>query len=104
MLETIKFFFLGLIQGITEPIPVSSSGHLLILNHYFGVGIEEQQQLGFAVLVNFASLLAVLLIYRQDLIRLATNSVRYLMERSEKERADFRFVLFILLGTIPAAY
>ena len=58
MLETIKFFFLGLIQGITEPIPVSSSGHLLILNHYFGVGIEEQQQLGFAVLVNFASLLA----------------------------------------------
>lgn len=62
MVETIKFFLWDLIQGIAEPIPVSSSGYLLLLYHYFGVSIEGQKQLGFAVLVNFASLLAVLLI------------------------------------------
>ncbi|PTX64578.1 undecaprenyl-diphosphatase [Melghirimyces profundicolus] len=103
LLETIKFFFLGLIQGITEPIPVSSSGHLLLLYHYFGVGIEGQKQLGFAVLVNFASLLAVLLIYREDLSRLARNSLLYLKEQRSENKDDFQFVLFIILGTVPAA-
>lgn len=53
-------------------------------------------------MVNFASLLAVLLIYRDDLFRLAKNSALYLKDRSDEYQSDFKFVLFILLGTIPA--
>lgn len=102
-LEILKFLVLGLIQGVTEPIPVSSSGHLLLLYHFFGMGVEGASSLGFAVLVNFASLLAVLIIYRKDLVRLAANSASYLKERAPEQKADFRFVLFIILGSVPAA-
>jgi undecaprenyl-diphosphatase len=101
--EILKFLFLGLLQGFTEPIPVSSSGHLMLAQHFLGVAVEGHKQLAFAVLVNFASLLAVLLIYRQDLHRLATRTLRYLKERNPGDEGEARFVLYIVVGTIPAA-
>ncbi len=58
-MNLLKYAFLGLVQGITEPIPVSSSAHVIIVQNLFGLEIEG---LGFEVLVNFASLLVILLI------------------------------------------
>lgn len=101
MIELLKYLFLGLIQGITEPIPVSSSGHLVLFEHFFGLQISG---LSFEVLVNFASLLAVLFIYRSDLIQLTKNSVSYLVvsNKTESMKKDFYFVLYLIIGTIPA--
>ncbi|MFC4077810.1 undecaprenyl-diphosphate phosphatase [Salinithrix halophila] len=100
--EILKFLVLGLIQGVTEPIPVSSSGHLLLAYHYFGLGVDGQKGLGFAVLVNFASLLSVLVIYRKDLVRLVLNTLSYVKDRDPDNKTDFRFVCYLILGTIPA--
>ncbi|MFD0869970.1 Undecaprenyl-diphosphatase [Chlamydia abortus] len=97
--ETLKYAILGLIQGFTEPIPISSSGHLVIAQRLFGLEIEG---LSFEVLVNFASLLAVLLIYRQDLIRLTVNGFKYLTKRDENCRGDFMFIIYLIIATIPA--
>lgn len=102
-MEILKFLFLGLLQGFTEPIPVSSSGHLMLAQHFLGVAVEGHKQLAIAVLVNFASLLAVLVIYRQDLHRLATRTLRYIKRRDPADEGEARFVLYIVLGTIPAA-
>ncbi|GGG13306.1 undecaprenyl-diphosphate phosphatase [Paenibacillus abyssi] len=95
----VKFALLGLLQGFTEPIPVSSSGHVVIAQTLFGM---EIQGLGFEVLVNFASLLAVLLIYRADLIRLTRNGWSYALHRDEASKADFRFIVYLVIATIPA--
>ncbi|UFJ42051.1 undecaprenyl-diphosphate phosphatase [Brevibacillus humidisoli] len=95
-----KYVFLGLLQGFTEPIPISSSGHLVIAEHLLGLRVEG---LGFEVLVNFASLLAVLLIYRADLVRLTVNSLAFLRTREARFRDDFRFVVYLVIATIPAA-
>ncbi|MFS0724528.1 undecaprenyl-diphosphate phosphatase [Paenibacillus sp. 1P07SE] len=94
-----EYAFLGLLQGLTEPIPISSSGHLIIAQALLGLEIHG---LSFEVLVNFASLLAVLLIYRKDLIRLASGSLSYIRHRDEASRADFRFVVYLIIATIPA--
>lgn len=102
-MEILKFLFLGMLQGVTEPIPVSSSGHLMLAQHFLGVGVDGQQKLAFAVLVNFASLLAVLVIYREDLRRLTTRTLQYIKRRDPADEAEARFVLYIILGTIPAA-
>lgn len=101
VIELLKYLFLGLIQGITEPIPVSSSGHLVLFEHFFGLKISG---LSFEVLVNFASLLAVLFIYRSDLIQLTKNSASYLVvaDKTESMKKDFYFVLYLIIGTIPA--
>ncbi|MFT4413412.1 undecaprenyl-diphosphate phosphatase [Bacillus sp. UMB0728] len=101
VIELLKYLFLGLVQGITEPIPISSSGHLVLFEHFFGLEISG---LSFEVLVNFGSLLAVLFIYRTDLIQLTKNSVSYLVvsDKTESMKKDFYFVLYLIIGTIPA--
>lgn len=81
---TLFYLFFGLVQGLTEPIPISSSGHLVIIQDLFNLKLES---LTFEVLVNFASLLAVLVIYRHDIIRLATNGFNFLFSKETKTPA-----------------
>ncbi|MGM9985860.1 MAG: undecaprenyl-diphosphate phosphatase [Bacillaceae bacterium] len=98
-LLVLKYTLLGMFQGFTEPIPISSSGHLVIAQELMGLKIEG---LNFELFVNFASLLAVLLIYREDLIRLTVNGWRYLTTRAEDTKEDFKFILYLLLASVPA--
>lgn len=98
--EIIKYLFLGLLQGITEPIPISSSGHLVIVQQLFGLQIEG---LTFEVFVNFASLIAVLVVFRNDIVRILRNTLRYIMTRDPEAKSEFRFAMFVIIGTIPAA-
>ncbi|MCT2345720.1 undecaprenyl-diphosphate phosphatase [Niallia taxi] len=95
----IKMIIIGLVQGFTEPIPVSSSGHVMIASQILGLG---EQGFTFAILTNTASLLAILFIYRKDILRLAYNTIQYLKTKDNKYKNDFRFVCFIIIGTIPA--
>jgi undecaprenyl-diphosphatase len=100
LLELLKYAFLGLLQGFTEPIPISSSGHLVIAQKVFGLEIKG---LSFEILMNFASLLAVLLIYRNDLIRLTSHGVRYVVSRDKESKSEFMFIVYLIVATIPAA-
>lgn len=97
----LKYILLGALQGFTEPIPISSSGHLIIAQELFGLEIRADD-FTFEILMNFASLLAVLLIYRNDLIRLVMNSLSYIQHRTVEGKSDFQFVIYLLIATIPA--
>ncbi|HLR10008.1 MAG TPA: undecaprenyl-diphosphate phosphatase [Sporosarcina sp.] len=99
LLYIIKMVIIGLVQGFTEPIPVSSSGHVIIASELLGVG---EQGFTFAILTNTASLCAILFIYRKDLQRLIIHSIQYMKTRNGRYKNDFRFVIFIVIGTIPA--
>lgn len=99
IIYTIKMIIIGLVQGFTEPIPVSSSGHVMIASEILGLG---EQGFTFAILTNTASLLAILYIYRKDIIRLISNSIKYLKTKNHRYKSDFRFVCYIIIGTIPA--
>ena len=99
LLEILKYLFLGLFQGLTEPIPISSSGHLVLAQHFLDIKIEG---MSFELFVNTASLIAVLLIYRKDLVRLTTNGINYIVKREESSKADFRFIIYLIIATIPA--
>ena len=94
----IQYFILGLVQGLTEPIPISSSGHLIIFRELFNI---EAKGLSFEIFVNFASLLAVLVIYKDDIIRLIKNSYLFLFKRDQAGKSDFKFVIYLIIATIP---
>jgi undecaprenyl-diphosphatase len=98
--EIFIYIFLGMVQGFTEPIPVSSSGHLVIVQYFMGINVKD---LNFEVLVNFASLLAVLLVYKEDLYSLIKNTLAYIKTRHNKYRQDFLFSLYLMIATIPVA-
>lgn len=98
----VKYLLLGILQGVTEPIPISSSGHVVIVQQLFDLKLEG---MSFEVFVNTASLLAVLAIYRQDITRLAVSAWQFLFgggPKKEEQRSDFMMVLYVILGTIPA--
>ncbi|WP_208590493.1 undecaprenyl-diphosphate phosphatase [Gracilibacillus suaedae] len=100
LLLLIKYLFLGLVQGFTEPIPISSSGHLVLLQDIFGVGVDG---LSFEVLVNFGSLIAVLMIYWKDIIQLTKNGINYMTTKDKAYHDDFMFIIYLVVATIPAA-
>jgi undecaprenyl-diphosphatase len=100
LLLLLKYAFFGFVQGITEPIPISSTGHLVLAEDILDIPIKG---LSFEVFMNFASLLAVLVIYRADLVRLATNGLNFAQTRNREYRSDFMFIVYLIIGTIPAA-
>src|SRR6476619_687771 len=94
----VKMIIIGLVQGFTEPIPVSSSGHVMIVSEILGIG---EQGFTFAILTNTASLFAIVFIYRQDIARLIMSTIYYVKTREQRYKSDFRFACFIVVGTIP---
>ncbi len=90
---------LGILQGLTEFLPVSSSGHLALAEYFFGV---SSPGVTFEVFVHFGTALAVLVYFRRRVGAIVVAVVRWLV-RKEHEREDARLGLYLLIGTIPAA-
>jgi undecaprenyl-diphosphatase len=86
---------LGLVQGLTEFLPISSSGHLVIVPAALG---WEEPPLGLTVLLHLGTLLALLVYFRNELIGLALG----LLGRGPDPRLARRMVGFLVIGTIPA--
>ncbi|NQD68901.1 UDP pyrophosphate phosphatase, partial [Bacillus haikouensis] len=95
----LKYLFLGIFQGFTEPIPISSSGHLVLAQYFLGI---EEPGLTFEIIVNTASLFAVLLVYREDIWRLLVNGMGYFKVKTPENKRDFHFIVYLIIGTIPA--
>lgn len=95
---------LGFVQGVAEFLPISSSGHLSILQNWFG--LEEPDNL-FNVLLHFATLIAVCVVYWRDIVDMITEFFRGVAALTDRggERGPVpparRLVMMIILGTLP---
>ena len=97
-MTTLQVVVLAIVQGLTEFLPISSSGHLVLVPIFFG---WTDQGLAFDVAVHFGSLLAVLLFFRHDIAGLLRGTVQVL--GAKLDSLESRMALGIALGTIPAA-
>lgn len=95
-----KYILLSIIQGFTEPLPISSSGHLVIIKSLFKSSILND--LNFEIIVNFGSLIAIIVYFKNDIKTLIKNSFTYLKDKDRKYYSDFRYSLLLIVGTIPA--
>jgi undecaprenyl-diphosphatase len=92
--DAVKAVFLGIVEGLTEFIPVSSTGHLLLVQHFFGFG-DENFGKSFAVLIQLGAILALLSIYAARLWRLFLGMF--------SDPAARRFIIGVLIAFLPAA-
>lgn len=99
MIDLVKYIFLGLVQGITEALPISSSGHLLIVKNIMNVNTDFDT---LAIITNFGSLLAVIIVFRKDIAKLISGFFKYVMKKDQHYKDDFKFCWLIVLGCIPA--
>jgi len=97
-MEILKTLFLGIIQGLTEFLPVSSSGHLIIAETFMGKGSEDMLV---EVVLHVATGIAVLFVFRKDII----NIIRGCLSKDTVERKNSLFYSgWVILATIPAAF
>lgn len=98
MIELLKYIILGLVQGIAEVLPISSSGHLTIANHFLQM---EENSLALNVFLHIASLLAVIVFLRKELIYIIKGFFIYLFKRNEEYLQPFKIALYLVVATIP---
>ena len=107
-MNSTEAIILGIIQGLTEFLPVSSSGHLVLFQQLFGL---KEAELFFDVCVHLGTLLAVMVVFRQEikniilaLMRLisSTGSKKTILQKIESD-PDLKMALLIVIGSIPTA-
>jgi undecaprenyl-diphosphatase len=97
----IQAIILGIVQGVTEFIPVSSSAHLIIVPWLFGWTDPALTSLSFDVALHLGTLLAVLIFFARDWIRLIVAWFMSIKERKIGSDPDRRMAWFVVIGTIP---
>ena len=99
-MTAVEALVLGLVQGLTEFLPVSSSGHLVLMGHLLGLAPDD---ITFEVAIHFATLLAVVVYFFRPLARVFSSPIRMIVdERSATVRKDFRLFVAVCVGTVPA--
>ena len=95
------YIFLGIIQGLTEPLPISSSGHLYLMKQLFNTNLLND--LNFEIVVNFGSFIAIFFIFYKDIIKLINGFFKYIFDKKNQKKYynEFKYCMLIIIGTIP---
>lgn len=97
MEEIIKSIILGIVQGLTEFLPVSSSGHLEIGKAFLGNDYSAEESMMMTVVLHFATALSTVVIFRKDIVDIVKGLFQF------KRNEQFDFSVKIILSMIPAA-
>jgi len=107
-MSVILALFLGLVQGIAEFLPVSSSGHLSILQNLFRLDYSEESNLLFDVLLHLGTLVSICAVYRVEIKEMIVDGIEYLRLKSDSNsdepvvlKPPGRALLFVIIGTLP---
>lgn len=91
---------LGLVQGLTEFLPISSSAHILVLSQIFGWGDPGA---AFTAVTQIGTELAVIIYFRRDIARIVSTWVRSLYTPALRSDHDAKMGWYVIIGTIPIA-
>lgn len=91
---------LGVIEGVTEFLPVSSTGHLTIAEKLFGYQIDDPSVTAFTAIIQVGAVLATVIYLRRDIWRVGTAWLKGLADGKKRKR-DYKFGWAVLIGSIP---
>src|SRR3954452_24846513 len=97
-MDAVQAIVLGIVQGLTEFLPISSTAHLRIVPAFFG---WEDPGSAFTAVVQLGTMAAVLLYFRKDLWNIACAWLCSLRDPSARGTLDARLGWYIILGTVP---
>jgi undecaprenyl-diphosphatase len=102
-MDLLAAVLLGLVQAVTEFLPVSSTAHLLLVGELLGESLGDSRFRAFVTIIQTGTTLAVLVYFRKDLRRIAAAWLRGLRDGRPFGTPDARLAWYIALGTVPAA-
>ena len=92
---------LGVVEGITEFLPVSSTGHLTIVEKLFGLSIDDRGVTAFTAVIQVGAIIASIVYFRSDIIRLAGAWFRGLANAEARQHRDWKMAWLVIAGSIP---
>jgi len=99
-LSILQSIVLGIIQGITEFFPISSSGHLVVFPYFFN---WDYPPLYFTVAVHFATLAAVVTVFYKEIFRIIREVILGIFIRKQRTSGNFKIGILLIIASIPAA-
>lgn len=102
-MDLLKYIIIAIIQGITEPLPVSSSGHMFLFKSILNTNMFND--LNYEIICNFGSFLAILIIFRKDIFKLINDFFKFIFKPSKRNEAkkSFWYCIYLIISTIPVA-
>lgn len=98
----LQAIILGIVQGLTEFIPVSSSGHLVLVPHFLGWHFPEEQKFIFDILVQWGTLFSVFIYFWKDLITITKTFLLGIIHKKPFTDPDARMGWYLIVATLPA--
>ena len=92
---------LGIVEGLTEFLPVSSTGHLTIVEKWLGLDVAATDVTGFTAVIQMGAILAVICYFAKDIWRIALAWLRGLTQAEYRGTLDHRMGWYVIAGTIP---
>jgi undecaprenyl-diphosphatase len=97
----VEAVLLGAVEGITEFLPVSSTGHLTIVEKVLGFDIEAPDITAFTAIIQSGAVFATVIFLRKDLVRIIAAWFKGLLSADARKEPDWRFAWAVILGSIP---
>jgi undecaprenyl-diphosphatase len=94
---------LGVVEGLTEFLPVSSTGHLTIVEKALGLPIDDKGITAFTAIIQTGAIAAVLVYFFRDIVRIVSAWLRGLVKAEVRGSFDYRFGWFVIWGSLPIA-
>jgi undecaprenyl-diphosphatase len=95
--------FLGVVEGLTEFLPVSSTGHLTIAEKIVGLPIDNKGVTAYTAIIQMGAIAAVLIYFFKDIVRIVSAWGRGLVKAEVRGSFDYRFGWFVIWGSLPIA-
>ena len=100
IINLIKYIIIGIIQGISEILPISSSAHLAIT--YKLLSINNQNQFDLTIFLHFASCLALCIFFKDELIDMIVGFIKYVLKKDKTCKDSFMLFVYLIIATIPS--
>lgn len=92
---------LGVVEGVTEFLPVSSTGHLTIAEKLLGLKVDDPGVTAFTAVIQVGAIIASIIYFRADIVRLAAAWFRGLADAEARQVPDYRIAWLVIAGSIP---
>lgn len=92
---------LGAVEGVTEFLPVSSTGHLKIVEGLMHIPVDDDAVVGFSAVIQVGAIAAVLVYFFKDIVRIVSAWGRGLVNKEERYHHDYKFAWWVIAATIP---